>query len=329
MILQNISNIDQNNRRAARETAMNANIKLRHLRCFVAVADTGSFTLAANRLFQTQSSLTATIKQLEEEAGLKLFDRTTRRVELTKDAIWFKVVAERLLLDFDNAIADLKAASKSQRGHIKIAVAPSMMPHVLAPALKSFRALYPAIRISVYDLGSDKIERAILNGDMDFGLSTPLNRFAGLEYTPVLADPFGVVCQANHPLAKKAGKLVWADLKHHDYVGLTHDTGIGSVLARQKGLLDDVEVNDYASSTTSLLALLQMGGKISVVPALAAHTGELAKFKFFELHKPRLYREITLITRHLRSHSPSTQRILDILLATIKASKNLYGSKVY
>jgi DNA-binding transcriptional LysR family regulator len=308
---------------------MGASIKLRHLRCFVAVAETGSFTLAANRLFQTQSSLTATIKQLEEVAGLKLFDRTTRRVELTKDAIWFKVVAERVLLDFDNAISDLQAVSKSQRGHIKITVASSMMPHILAPTLKSFRALYPEISISVYDQGSDKIERAVLNGEMDFGLSTPLNRFPDLDYVPVLADPFGVVFPANHPIAKKVGRLTWADLRHYDYVGLTQDTGIGALLSREKGLLDEIEVRDYASSTTSLGALLQMGGKISVLPSLAAHTGELAKFKFREIHKPLIYREICLITRHLRSHSPSTQRILDILLATIKSSERLFGSKIY
>ena len=308
---------------------MSSNIKLRHLRCFVALVETGSFTLAANRLLQTQSSLTATIKQLEEEAGLKLFDRTTRRVELTKDAEWFKVVAERVLLDFDNAISDLKAVSKGERGHIKIAVAPSMMPHILAPTLKSFRNLYPKIRISVYDQGSDKIERAIQRGEMDFGLSTPLNRFPDLDYVPVLADPYGVIFPNNHPIEKKAGELTWADLKDYDYIGLTEDTGIGATLASEKGLLDEVEIHDHASSTTSLLALLQLGGKISVLPSLAAHTGELAKFKFREIHKPQLYREICLITRHLRSHSPSTQRILDILLATIKSSERLFGSKVY
>lgn len=307
---------------------MSGNIKLRHLRCFIALVETGSFTLAANRLFQTQSSLTATIKQLEEEAGLKLFDRTTRRVELTKDAEWFKVVAERVLLDFDNAISDLKAVSKGERGHIKIAVAPSMMPHILAPTLKAFRNLYPKISISVYDQGSDKIERAIQKGEMDFGLSTPLNRFSDLDYVPVLADPFGVIFPSNHPIGKKPGKLTWADLNDYDYIGLTEDTGIGATLAREKGLLEHVEIRDHASSTTSLLALLQLGSKISVLPSLAAHTGELAKFKFSELHKPQLYREICLITRHLRSHSPSTQRILDILLATIKSSDRLFGAKL-
>jgi DNA-binding transcriptional LysR family regulator len=209
---------------------MSASIKLRHLRCFVAVAETGSFTLAANRLFQTQSSLTATIKQLEEAAGLKLFDRTTRRVELTKEAIWFRAVAERILLDFDHAIADLQAISKSRRGHIKIAVAPSMMSHVLSPTLKAFRRLYPEISISVYDQGSDKIERAVLNGEMDFGLSSRLNNFPDLDYVPVLVDPFGVVFYPDHPLAKKRGRLKWSDLRGYDYVGLTEDTGIGAFM---------------------------------------------------------------------------------------------------
>lgn len=308
---------------------MGAAIKLRHLRCFVAVADTGSFTLAANRLFQTQSSLTATIKQLEEAAGLKLFDRTTRRVELTKDAIWFKVVAERVLRDFDNAISDLQAVSKSQRGHIKIAVAPSMMTHVLAPTLKAFRRLYPDISISVYDQGSDKIEREVLDGEMDFGLSSRLNNFPDLDYVPVLADPFGVIFPKDHPLAAKRGLITWNDLKLYDYVGLTEDTGIGAILANQPelGLVGRSENHDHASSTTSLYALLLLGDKISVLPSLAARTSPLTEFEFRELHEPSITREICLITRHLRSHSPSTQRILEILLATIKSADEMHGAK--
>ena len=309
---------------------MGAAIKLRHLRCFVAVAETGSFTLAASRLFQTQSSLTATIKQLEEAAGLKLFDRTTRRVELTKDAIWFKVVAERVLRDFDNAISDLQAISKSQRGHIKIAVAPSMMTHVLAPTLRAFRRLYPDITISVYDQGSDKIERSVLDGEVDFGLSSRLNNFPDLDYVPVLADPFGVVFPKDHPLAGKQGPVTWGDLLPFDYVGLTEDTGIGALLARQPGLglYDRAGSHDHASSTTSLYALLHLGGKISVLPSLAARTSPLTEFEFRELHEPSISREICLITRHLRSHSPSTQRILEILLATIKSSDQMHGAKV-
>jgi DNA-binding transcriptional LysR family regulator len=310
---------------------MGARISLRHLRCFVAVAETGSFTLAAHRLFQTQSSLTATIKQLEESAGLKLFDRTTRRVELTKDAVWFKVVAERVLRDFDNAISDLQAVSKSQRGHIRIAVAPSMMTHVLAPTLRAFRRLYPHVTISVYDQGSDKIERSVLDGEKDFGLSSRLNNFPDLDYMPVMTDPFGVIFPPDHPLAERKGKLTWNDLQPYEYIGLTEDTGIGAMLASHPGLglTERTESYDHASSTTSLYALLQLGGKISVLPSLAARTGPLAEFEFRELHDPSITREICLITRHLRSHSPSTQRILEILMATIKSADQMYGAKVF
>lgn len=309
---------------------MGARISLRHLRCFSAVAETGSFTMAAHRLFLTQSSLTATIKQLEESAGLRLFDRTTRRVELTKDAIWFKTVADGVLRDFDNAIADLQAISKSQRGHIRIAAAPSMMTHVLAPTLVAFRRSYPDIAISVYDEGSDKIERSVLEGEKDFGLSSRLNGFPDLDYMPVIADTFGVIFPKDHPLMKRRGKLTWKDLRDYEYIGLTKDTGIGALLETYPnlGLVSRGEDYDHASSTTSLYALLKLGGKISVLPALAAHTGPLVEFEFRELHEPRIEREICLITRHLRSLSPSTHRILEILMSTIRSVDQMVGARI-
>ncbi|KJS11056.1 MAG: hypothetical protein VR78_13410 [Hoeflea sp. BRH_c9] len=310
---------------------MGAQISLRHLRCFAAVAETRSFTLAANRLFQTQSSLTATIKQLEDLAGLRLFDRTTRRVELTQDAIWFKGVADKVLRDFDNAIVDLQAAARSLRGHVRISAASSMITHVLTPTLLAFRAAYPDIAISVYDEGSDKIERAVLEGKRDFGLSSSLNAFPDLDYTPVLADTFGVVVPKDHPLAKRSGKLTWSELSKFEYIGLTSDTGIGATLAAQRelGLAQIAEEDfDHASSTNSLYALLKLGGKFSVLPSLAAHTDPLSEFEFRELSEPKVEREICLITRQLRSHSPTTMRMLETLISTIKNGLHVKGVRI-
>lgn len=307
---------------------MAARISLRHLRCFVAVAETGSFTLAANRLFQTQSSLTATIQQLESSVGLKLFDRTTRRVEMTQDADWFKVIADRLLRDFDNAIGDLKAVAKSQRGLIRIAASPSLITHVLAPALAAFRRTYPEICISIFDGGSDKIERFVLDGEIDFGLASRLNNYADLDYVPLLTDPFGVIFPTDHKLAEHEGDIQWDDLKGLDYIGLTSDTGIGALLNSFPGidLQTASEFYDRASSTTALYSLLCLGGKISVLPSLAAHTGPLKEFVFRELHEPYLTREICLITRHNRSLSPTTIRMLELLTSTIRNAEYLYGA---
>lgn len=308
---------------------MAARVSLRHLRCFVAVAETGSFTLAAGRLLQTQSSLTSTIQQLEIAVGLKLFDRTTRRVELTQDAIWFKVAADRILREFDNAISDLQAVAKSQRGHVRIAAAPSMMTHVLAPALSAFRAVHPDVSITVNDGGSDKIERAVLSGDVDFGISSRLNDFPDLDYVPILSDPFGVIYPSGHPIEKHGDHLTWPDLEPYDYIALAGDTGIGAILDKhpELGLKRRVESSYRASSTTSLYALLSLGGKLSVLPSLAARTSPLSEFSFCLLHGPIIAREICLITRHLRSFSPNTQRILEALLAAIKATDHLHEAK--
>src|SRR3546814_15519184 len=80
-----------------KETIMNRRISLRHLRCFIAVAEAESFTVAASRLFLTQSSLTTTIQQFEDLVGLKLFDRNTRRVVMTHEAQRFKIGADYIL----------------------------------------------------------------------------------------------------------------------------------------------------------------------------------------------------------------------------------------
>ena len=112
---------------------------------------------------------------------------------MTEDAIRFKPIAERVIREFDNAVSDLAAIAKSQRGHVRIAAAPSMIVHLLTPALTAFRQKFPDITISVRDGGSDKIEKVVLDGEADFGLASRLNGYEDLNYVPILTDNFGVI----------------------------------------------------------------------------------------------------------------------------------------
>lgn len=303
-----------------REPAYLRKVSLRHLRCFLAVAEAGSFTVAAGRLFQTQSSLTATIQNLEEAVGVKLFERTTRRLELTPEAAQFRAVAVQIVREFDSAIADLHAIGEGRRGHVRIAAAPSMVVHLLTPALTEFRRAYPDITVSLQDAGSARIEQAVLDGEVDFGLATPLRKYAQLDYRPILSDPFGVVMPNDHPLAAVDGPLRWSDLAGHDYVALSSDTGIGAFLEGYPRLGPGPKAvpSDHASSTTSLYAMLKMGGKISVLPALAAQANPMNELKFRELTDPPIEREICLLTRQLRSLSANAQRILGALMEVVE-----------
>src|SRR5690606_30760657 len=205
-------------------------VSLRHFRSFVAIAESGSFTEAAARLFQTQSALTATIQQFEEAVGVKLFDRTTRKVTLTAVGESFLAVAEQVLADFDNAVSDLTAISKGQKGHIRIAAVPSFIIHFLRPTLASFRRAHPEITVSITDGSSGKTEDIILKGEADFGICSRFHNYKELNYIPLMHDEFGVIFTNEHPLAVTSGPLAWSSLEKYEYIKLSGDTGIGAFL---------------------------------------------------------------------------------------------------
>lgn len=290
------------------------NPTLKHLRCFVAVSREGSFTLAAERVFLTQSALTATIQQFERAIGLRLLDRTTRRVSLTREGAGFLPVAERLLQDFDTAISDVRAVAKRESGHVSITAAPSVVVLLLAPVAALFGAAYPNIRIAVRDGGSELVQRRVLESESDFGFASKWSDDPALEFRPVLRDRFGVVCRKDHPFAKRRGKLTWRRLETERHVGLAPDTGIHAMLQSAPGIPPNVRTSHFqVSSTTSLHAMVDAGLGISVLPALAAHLEPFDRLAFRELAEPRLEREICLVTRRSRSLSPAAQSMLGMI----------------
>ncbi|CAM3684384.1 LysR family transcriptional regulator [Bordetella tumulicola] len=301
---------------------MSTIITLRHLRSFVAVADTESFTRAAERLFLTQSSLSATIRQLEEDVGVKLFERTTRSVSLTPTARHLHQQAAALLLQFDAIVSDLKAVALQQHGHLRIAAAPSIVAWLLIPALPRFQANYPNVTLSVREAGSAEIERRVRDGEVDFAITSRLADYAELTYTPLLKDRYGVVCSKDHPLAALRGPLHWSQVSAHrdDLVGLASDTLVGSMHRRTLQEYQLTQYREEVSSSATLHPMLQLGQRLCVLPTLTAKTHQLETLPFQPLAEPVLYRELCLVTRSLRSMSRTAQALLQALLDTLHAA---------
>lgn len=297
---------------------MNRNISLRHFRAFVAVANTGSFTLAAAELFLTQSALTATIQQFEDTIGFKLFDRSTRRVALTPVAAGFKEQAERILNQFEGAVTDLESLANGHRGHVRIAAAASVTHYFLAKAISRLKQAFPNITVSLHDEASRQIERMIINGDIDFAFASPHQQLAELVYTPIFEDRFGVLCSSTHRYARGKRPLRWQELDTSDFVAFTDDTGIGAFLRTHAARPDLMEgIRNQVSNTSSLCALLRVDGGYSILPALAAGRVEDRDLVFRELIAPALTRQVYLVTRKLRSLSPSSELLLDAMRATL------------
>lgn len=301
------------------------NISIRHLQAFVEVAASGSFTRAAEQLHLTQSTLTATIKQLEEQAELLLLDRTTRRVFLTQEGERFLPVAQRLLSDFRSAMDDLKATSLRQQGHVSLATSPSMLTRLLPGIIKRFATDYPGISLSLRDDAAGGIEQRVLNNEVDFGLASNHSRQPELNYEPLLRDRYGVVVPQDHPLTTRPTPLHWSEVAACPLILLSSDTGIRAQL---EGFSDQgiapVNLNTSlleVSNPSGLAALISEGLGVSIIPALAAYTSSFERLRFIPLEQPLIEREICIVTRRARSLSPAAESLLDAIRHTLAATQ--------
>lgn len=295
-----------------------SNISLKQLRCFLAIAECGSFTGASARLFLTQSALTAAEQQLEDAVGLKLFDRTTRSVQLTREGAAFRPRAERILNDFDGAINDLRAIAQSRSGEIRIVAAHSIIELFLAEAMSQFQEVYPGIHFTLREHGAERAEELVLKGEVDFGLTEQFKGYPDLDYRPLFNDQFVVVASPGL-LAPGVQGLRWAQLPTAGFVAFTPDTGIGAYLAaKAPELLQRSGAADRVSSTMALFSVLQRRAGYSIIPALPALIGQRLGLEVVPLIEPVLSRRIDLISRKLRALSPTSDKLLQTLQSVIE-----------
>jgi DNA-binding transcriptional LysR family regulator len=303
---------------------------LRHLRCFVEVALWRSISKAALQLHVSQSALTLTIQQLEHSIGVRLFDRTTRTVVLTAAGEEFLPVARRLLADFDGALGQMRALGARTRGHVSIAVVPSIMALVIPQVLATFMRLYPAISVHLREDGSSAAEQRVLNREADFGISSPLGRFPTLRYTPLFEDQFAVVFGAQHPLAGLE-RVHWADLMPYQVIGFSEDSRLAMQVRQMLAPTVPEHVRNptcQVSHTATIESLINQGLGICVLPSLSARRVPLNNLECRLLEEPTYHRQVCLIQQDQRSLSPAAQVLLDLILDEIPRSAKSDGLKL-
>ncbi|MCP4299754.1 MAG: LysR family transcriptional regulator [Gammaproteobacteria bacterium] len=289
-------------------------LTLRHIRAFVEVARQGSFRRAAEKLFVSQPALTITISQLEELVGVSLFNRTTRRINLTTDGENFLPIAERLVADFDRAISDLKQSAERRGGKVTIAVLPSLTINLLPGLLARFKGANPDIRVILRDDNARGVQRQVLNNESDFGISNRWEEDSELEYTPLTLDPVGLVCPTDHPLGKSSKSLAWRKLEGYPFVGMSQDTGVYKLINAIEACPESIRSPEYEVLTMAALGgILEARLAITVLPLLAVPSHMHPALVFRKLTSPRVERELCLIKRRGYPLFAYAQNISDML----------------
>jgi DNA-binding transcriptional LysR family regulator len=289
-------------------------MELGQLEAFVQVASHRSFSKAAEVLFLTQPSVTARIQSLEKELGEPLFERTGRSVRLTDAGSAFLPYADRVLKDVQEGRDALESLRHGDFGSLRIGSALTISTYVLPRILKTFRARYPGVDVSIRTGRSDQVLEMLLNDEAQVGIVRALVHH-DIETVHLYDDEVVLVTDPGHPFARSRSAeigevgqqpLIFFD-KGSSYYGLVHgvfrDAG---VVPRHAMELDSMEATKK---------MVEEGLGIAILPRVSVEReiklGLLVDIEITGV--PRIKRQIALVYRRNRRQARTVGAFIEVL----------------
>jgi LysR family transcriptional regulator, carnitine catabolism transcriptional activator len=238
----------------------------RQLRAFQLVAQHRSFTRAAEALFITTSGLSVLIRELENQLGFRLFDRTTRRVALTVYGNELFAVTQRNLYELDSAMSRIGRTAEEASQVLSVGAPPLVATNILPPAIKEFRSQRPDVRIQLFDADLTTILQRVEAGKLDMGLGIFRNA-PGIRRTPFFRFSLMVI-RADKEAALRRVSTTWSALKGETLVLLPQVSPVQMIV--DKHLTKTKVVCRRGAVVNSLdtqIALVEADEGIAIIPS--------------------------------------------------------------
>ena len=289
-------------------------IDLDQLRTFVAVAEAGGLTRAAETLNLSLPAISRRLSGLEEELGIALLERSTRRVALTQTGREFLPRARRLLDELEESLLGIREAAVRRRGVVTLACIPTAAYYFLPATLADFARRFPEVRVRVMDLAAEGVTDAVATGGAEFGVGMESTQHPDVEFRPLRQDPFVLACRRDHPLAARRDALRWRDLEGERLVGVSRRSGNRLILDRAllpRGINPNWRYEAEHLSTS--LGLVEAGLGVAVVPRLALPRGVHPVLVARPLVDPLVERATGIVLRRGAEPAPAARTLLDLL----------------
>ena len=248
-------------------------MELRHLRYLLAVADLGNFTRAAEALHVSQPTLSQQIKQLEREVGVPLLDRSGRTVRLTDAGEAYAQHGRLALQDLDAAERAVHDVHDLSRGHLRIAMTPTITAYLIGPLVRQFHAEHPGVTLTVIETTQDLIEADLLADRIDLGIAFAGHHAAGVAASALFTETLSLVVGAAHPLHPRATTFAIADLPTQPLALLSRDFAtrnyIDEFFAAQN-VTPRIAIE--ANSISALIEFVRLGTLATVLPDAITQT---------------------------------------------------------
>lgn len=299
---------------------MAINFDLNDLLAFRAVAEMGNFRRAAESVHLSQPAFSRRIDKLEQALGVRLLERTTRRVTLTAVGRDFERKVRDLLDDLDSTLLAIRGVAATRMGEVTVACVPSTVYYYLSEVIRRYRETCPKVRVKVMDAGANEALAAVARGEADFGLNFIGAQEGDLEFKPLVEERFVAACRRDHPLAK-ARRVTWAQLGDYDHIAIARSSGNRLLLDQAlAGVPNRPQAIYEAQHVTTTLGLVEAGLGVAVVPSMAMPGPDHPLLVSLPLVDPVVTRKVGLVRRRGRPLSPAAQQLYD-LFGTVKAQR--------
>jgi DNA-binding transcriptional LysR family regulator len=299
---------------------MAINFDLNDLLAFRAVAELSNFRKAAESVHLSQPAFSRRIDKLEQALGVRLLERTTRRVTLTAVGRDFERKVRELLDELDNTLLGIRGVAATRMGEVTVACVPSTVYYYLSEVIRRYHEQAPKVRVKVLDAGANDVLAAVSRGEADFGLNFIGAQEGELDFEPLVEERFVAACRRDHPIAKMQ-RVSWSQLGQHDYISVGRTSG-NRVLLDQAlaGIKDRPQAIYEAQHVTTTLGLVEAGLGVAAVPSMAMPGPDHPLLVSVPLVDPVITRKVGLIRRRGRSLSPAAQQLYD-LFSEVKSSR--------
>lgn len=229
-------------------------MELRQLRHFIAVVDEGSISAAARACNLAQPAISSSIKKLEQELKMPLFNRRDRKIELTTAGHAFLSHARQIINHAQDAKLAMQAMEGLDQGQVEIAVPSMLGSYYFPPLLMGFKHQYPNLDINIIDTGTRNIKRLLLEGEVELGVVADKDLTPELDSGSLIREEMVVCMAADHPLAEK-DVIEYSDFLAHELVlfrkGYYHHILLDKISR-------EVNMEPKVAFTSNLLPLIKM-----------------------------------------------------------------------
>ena len=298
-------------------------MELRQLRYLVALADECHFTRAAAREHIAQPALSQQIRRLEDEVGLALVERTTRKVALTGAGELLVARARHILSELDAAQAELQTLAGVQGGRLSVGALHTMGPVDLSLLLASFHHDHPAVELTVREQSSEELAEMLRVDVVDLAFLSVTERIQrrGLELHPLVSEELVVVVPTQHPLAGR-DVIRLGELADESFIAFRPGSRLRELLdSGAAGVGFEPRIALESNESRRIRSLVTGGLGVAILPRSDAG-GPGSPVSIARLVEPQMRRDVLLASRAGRRHSPAATAFLALTLRVYEQRKS-------